>query len=675
MNKKKIAAILIAALTTNFSSTTVKVLADELSRNQTLITEGASINGSAQAIISKFNLYNSNNIEAYNDVFKMDNQNIISITNNGGRYANSTIDKAIDGDFNTHWETGKPNSTDFTNEVIFKLNEVTNLNRIVYAARQSSAKGKGFAKEVEIYTSLTDEEDDFRLVSSGGYTGSTGDIVEIKFNPTEFKRIKFKFKKVDQDWASASEFMFYKEDVVSDKMKNLFTDDTMSQVSEEFSNIEKISELEEEAKNHPLYSQFKEDIENAKLIVENKEVNYIDAKVSKFKDMNSEALPIYDGIYKVTSNKIKSITTNGGQYADNSIDKAIDGDVNTKWHSGKQNSTTFTNEVIIELNELTKLNRIVYTAPRGSNRGFAEQFDIYASRTSKGDTFELVSSGSSKVTQDSIEIRFNPTEFRRVKFVFKKGYENWACAAEIGLYTQDEIAEKIDRLFTDDTMSIVSEEFNTLEKVQALEEEAKSHPFYEDFKEHLEDAKMLLQGNQIEATKAITKQFKYYSNEEYSNLFKMDNENIKSIRNNAGNYGSAVITNAVDGNLDTYWETNKSNMNDFTNEVEIEFKEAVELNRVVYGARKSDNKGFAKEFEIYASTTSKGDTYQLVATGNHNKVSGLVEAKFNPTEFKRIKFKFKNSDQNWATLSEIAFYKQDVVSDKVDKLFTNGLMN
>lgn len=675
MNKKKIAAILIAALTTNFSSTTVKVLADELSRNQTLITEGASINESTQAIISKFNLYNSNNIEAYNDVFKMDNQNIISITNNGGRYANSTIDKAIDGDFNTHWETGKPNSTDFTNEVIFKLNEVTNLNRIVYAARQSSAKGKGFAKEVEIYTSLTDEEDDFRLVSSGGYTGSTGDIVEIKFNPTEFKRIKFKFKKVDQDWASASEFMFYKEDVVSDKMKNLFTDDTMSQVSEEFSNIEKISELEEEAKNHPLYSQFKEDIENAKLIVENKEVNYIDAKVSKFKDMNSEALPIYDDIYKVTSNKIKSITTNGGQYADNSIDKAIDGDVNTKWHSGKQNSTTFTNEVIIELNELTKLNRIVYTAPRGSNRGFAEQFDIYASRTSKGDTFELVSSGSSKVTQDSIEIRFNPTEFRRVKFVFKKGYENWACAAEIGLYTQDEIAEKIDRLFTDDTMSIVSEEFNTLEKVQALEEEAKSHPFYEDFKEHLEDAKMLLQENQIEATKAITKQFKYYSNEEYSNLFKMDNENIKSIRNNAGNYGSAVITNAVDGNLDTYWETNKSNTNDFTNEVEIEFKEAVELNRVVYGARKSDNKGFAKEFEIYASTTSKGDTYQLVATGNHNKVSGLVEAKFNPTEFKRIKFKFKNSDQNWATLSEIAFYKQDVVSDKVDKLFTNGLMN
>lgn len=127
--------------------------------------------------------------------------------------------------------------------------------------------------------------------------------------------------------------------------------------------------------------------------------------------------------------------------------------------------------------------------------------------------------------------------------------------------------------------------------------------------------------------------------------------------------------------MDTYWETNTPNKGDFTNEVEVEFKDAVELNRIVYGARKSDRKGFAQEFEIYGSTTSKGDTYKLVATGSHNKVSGLVEAKFNSTKFKRVKFRFKNSDQNWATLSEIAFYKQDVVSDKIDNLFTNGLRN
>ena len=58
--------------------------------------------------------------------------------------------------------------------------------------------------------------------------------------------------------------------------------------------------------------------------------------------------------------------------------------------------------------------------------------------------------------------------------------------------------------------------------------------------------------------------------------------------------------------MDTYWETNTPNKGDFTNEVEVEFKDAVELNRIVYGARKSDRKGFAQEFEIYGSTTSKG---------------------------------------------------------------------
>ena len=84
---------------------------------------------------------------------------------------------------------------------------MTKLNRIVYGARQDGAKGKGFAEEFEIYSSLTDNGDDFTLVSQGKYTDSTRDIVEIEFEETEFKRVKFKFKKANQNWASASEFM------------------------------------------------------------------------------------------------------------------------------------------------------------------------------------------------------------------------------------------------------------------------------------------------------------------------------------------------------------------------------------------------------------------------------------------------------------------------------------
>ena len=669
MNKRKIAAIMAAAVILNFSAPSIQVLADEISSNLTL-TEGIQ---ATKATISKFELLNSSNIAAYDKVFKVDNSNIESITTNGGDYNSaSTADKAIDGDFNTHWETRKQNSSDFTNEVVFKFKELTDLSRIVYAARQSSAKGKGFAKEVEIYGSITDEENDFRLISSGEYTGSTGDVVEIRFNKTTFKRIKFVFKEADKNWASASEFMFYKEDKLSDKMKTLFTDDTMSKVSKEFNTVEKLEALENEVKEHPLCEEFKEYIENAKILLQENKIEATTAITRRFEDYSNDE---YSNLFKMNTSNIKGIKNNGRHYSSQVITNAIDDNLDTYWETNTYNTNNFTNEVEVEFNEAVELNRIVYGARKSDNKGFAKEFEIYGSTTSAGETYQLVATGKHDKVSGLVEAKFNPTKFRRVKFKFKNSDQNWATLSEIAFYKEDEIADKVERLFTNELKNELSAEFNTKEKLQALEEETKTHPLYDRFKESLENAKELLNQQKIEPTKAITKKFDHYSDEEYSSLFKMDNNNIKGIKNNGRHYSSQVITNAIDDNLDTYWETNTYNTNNFTNEVEVEFNEAVELNRIVYGARKSDNKGFAKEFEIYGSTTSEGETYQLVATGKHDKVSGLVEAKFNPTKFRRVKFKFKNSDQNWATLSEIAFYKEDEIADKVESLFTNGLMN
>lgn len=671
MNKRKIAAIMATAVILNFSAPSIQVLADEISSNLTL-TEGVQ---STKATISKFELLNSSNIAAYDEVFKMDNSNIDTIATNGGNYNSaSAVEKAVDGDFSTHWETGKQNSSDFTNEVVFKFKELTDLNRIVYAARQSSAKGKGFAKEIEIYGSITDEEDDFRLISGGEYTGSTGDVVEIRFNKTTFKRIKFVFKEANQNWASASEFIFYKEDKLSDKMKTLFTDDTMSKVNEEFNTIEKISALEEEAKKHPLYSIFKEDIENAKILLEENKIEPSTVKVSRLEAYHNGKDSEYSKFYRMPNSNIVNVSANGGVYPTTKLEYMLDDNPDTHWETRTNNTENFTNEVIFTLDKPEVLNRIAFLA-RDNRKGFPEKFEIYASETTKGDTFQLVATGSAQSTNDFLEFKFQPTKFKRIKFKFVKAYIDRPFVAEFRFYKEDKVSDKIANLFTDATMSKVSEEFNTIEKLDALENEAKDHPLYEEFKEYIENAEILLQENRIEATTAITKRFEEYSNGEYSSFFKMDNSNIKGIKNNGRHYASQVIANAIDDNLDTYWETNTYNTNEFTNEVEVEFNEVIELNRIVYGARKSDNKGFAKEFEIYASTTSAGETYQLVATGKHDKVSGLVEAKFNPTKFKRVKFKFKNSDQNWATLSEIAFYKQDKVADKVESLFTNGLMN
>ncbi|MGU8157623.1 hypothetical protein ACV3TI_16035, partial [Clostridium perfringens] len=110
-------------------------------------------------------------------------------------------------------------------------------------------------------------------------TSKATDVIEIKFNPTNFKRVKFVFKNTGT--ATASEMMFYKEDVAQDKLNSLFTDDTLTKVSEEFNSIQALNELEESVKEHPLYEKFKQSIEDAKVIVENKKIKASKANMRK----------------------------------------------------------------------------------------------------------------------------------------------------------------------------------------------------------------------------------------------------------------------------------------------------------------------------------------------------------------------------------------------------------
>lgn len=411
-------------------------------------------------------------------------------------------------------------------------------------------------------------------------------------------------------------------------------------------------------------------------IIEGKAESINEGTIRKFSLLNNENLSYYNEKYKVDRSMIKTITNNGGKYGSDIIDKAIDNNFSTHWETGKPNSDSFTNEVVIELTENTILDRIVYGARQSSSKGkgFAKKVEVYASTSETGDDFALVCNGEyTGSTGDIVEIKFKATEFRRVKFNFKEANQNWASASEFMLYKEDKVLDKMATLFTDDTKSIVSEAFNTEEKLTALENEVKIHPFYNQFKYDLEDARVLLENKKVEPTIAETSIFNLYENRDYNELFKMDNSNINSIKNNAGHYSSMDINKAIDGDVNTYWETNKSNSNNFKNTVEIEFKERVTLDRVVYGARQFDTKGFAEEFEIYGSNTSSGDTYNLVATGKQNRVSGLIEAKFDATEFKRLKFVYKSSNKNWATANEFVFYKQDKVADDIRNIFTNGL--
>ena len=208
MLKRKLSTLILVVTMTNFLSTPLSVFAETLSNNVIIQeSQDEQKNGIKSNIskVSRFDEYYSDKRQAYDEVFKMDNSNIESIKSAGGALRNTVgTENIIDGNLDTYWETGKYTSDSFNNELIFTLKEKTVLNRIAYRSAWNTV---GFAESFEIWASNTENEEDFQLVSTGTAT-KTADVIEIKFNPTEFKKIKFVFK--NSGTATASEMMFYK---------------------------------------------------------------------------------------------------------------------------------------------------------------------------------------------------------------------------------------------------------------------------------------------------------------------------------------------------------------------------------------------------------------------------------------------------------------------------------
>ena len=75
----------MAIIISNFSATTLEVLADEVKNNSTAIEQNV-IEEPNIATIKKFDLLNNKKLEEYDKSFKLDNSKIIEVTNNGKHY-------------------------------------------------------------------------------------------------------------------------------------------------------------------------------------------------------------------------------------------------------------------------------------------------------------------------------------------------------------------------------------------------------------------------------------------------------------------------------------------------------------------------------------------------------------------------------------------------------------
>ncbi|MDO4535972.1 MAG: NPCBM/NEW2 domain-containing protein [Clostridium perfringens] len=265
MKRNKMLALTIAATLTSFAAPSSIAYGLELAskiNKQEIEDLVKQLTTKSNIKTSSFTLSSLDGYKAYEDKFKV--SGIKSYSNNGGQYSSSSLNKAFDGNLQTHFETGKPNSASHINEVIITFSNVEEINRIVYASRQD-ASYKGFATKFSIYSSLTEDSDDFELVGTGTATRTSG-YCEFKFENTEFKRLKFVFDESYDSWSSAAEFMFFREDTLRDSVDSLFTDNTFSTINKEFT-LDDIENMVNQAKEHPLYNGLKEKLELAKSIL------------------------------------------------------------------------------------------------------------------------------------------------------------------------------------------------------------------------------------------------------------------------------------------------------------------------------------------------------------------------------------------------------------------------
>ncbi len=213
--------------------------------------------GSAQ--VTSYTLPQDKNYGDYTKLFQI--TGIQSYSNNGGKYGNSTLDKAFDGDITTHWETGKPNSASHTNQVTVTFEEPEKVSSIVYAPRKN-AGNKGYPNAFSIYGSKSAAGDDFELIAKGS-ASTTSSLVKIRFPETTCRRIRFVYDKAAQNWASAGEFQFFRADPVLEEVGQLFTNGLMNEFSEKYKDKTVLNTFLTELKAHPMAASYQHIIDSA----------------------------------------------------------------------------------------------------------------------------------------------------------------------------------------------------------------------------------------------------------------------------------------------------------------------------------------------------------------------------------------------------------------------------
>ncbi|MEF9951043.1 MAG: NPCBM/NEW2 domain-containing protein [Clostridium sp.] len=220
-------------------------------------------------------------------------------------------------------------------------------------------------------------------------------------------------------------------------------------------------------------------------------------------EIKSQIFDVYNNPnYQEYSTKFEvkptSYVNNGGQYSTSALNNAFDNNLSTHWETGKANTSTFKNTVTVDFDKVESINRLVYAVRQDNGyKGYPKQIKIYSSLTNSGEDFKLVAQGSSVTKKSLMEFRFKSTDFKRLRIEFVDADSSWASAAEIKLFKEDLLSDEINRMFVDKTYSSLNQEFNSMDKINQMEQAIVNHPLKAELTKQIEIAKKILR-NELE---------------------------------------------------------------------------------------------------------------------------------------------------------------------------------
>ena len=206
--------------------------------------------------------YSDEEREAYDESYLV---KPVSAKSNKNPWGSSTLDKAYDDNWTSHWEADA--SSGSGTYVEYDFGKIEEIGQIIYRSRQD-AGGKGFPSKFKIQVSDQESGDDFRDVAVGSASHTT-EIIKITFDAVECRRLRFVWEEAYNQFPSASMLYCYREDLLGDKLQELFIDGAATALAEGVTQ-DVIDELQEEIDNYPVPGSMGKYIELAELLLSGK---------------------------------------------------------------------------------------------------------------------------------------------------------------------------------------------------------------------------------------------------------------------------------------------------------------------------------------------------------------------------------------------------------------------